>query len=637
MVTTFSPNRDYPLQQTGDNVGLWGGILNGLFSQIDLNWGGRLITDCTGNLDVTLNDTQCRNIRHELTGVLTGNISVNFTNKGGFYIVKNSTTGASSITVKPSGGTGFIITQGSLVMVFINPTTSMAENLSAADISGSLNSGASIAAAATTNILSATSIFATVTGSGGPITSFGTGTNRIRFVTFTGAPILTYNATSLILPTLANIQVAAGDTMIVQSDSSSNARVIAYQRATGRPLIGGTPTVTVDNTVYRADGTAGGIQGSNVVIDDSDNLLLPATLGLSGDITPTALSASVNDYTPTGIQTASVIRLGSNGTYAITGIVAPTAYTDGRVLSIFNISAYALYLVPQSASSVAANRFNFIGRMTIPAGQAVTLIYSSASSRWEALSPPGTLSLPQVKGLVVTGTSNTQATVLFTAAILTTLTGGTTYAIAGTTLTADISTSGANGLDTGTEAINTWYAVYIIHNPATDTTASLLSLSATTPTLPSGYTFFVRVGWLRNDASSNLYRSLQYGSIAQWVVGTNPTTARRIASGNSGSPTTPTWTAFPVADYVPTTAVNIALTLRYSNINSTAAIAAPNANYGAIGSATNAPPLGVLNASGGNLQQINISALLILESANVYYASSDNTAGLYVTGWVDSI
>jgi len=69
-------------------------------------------------------------------------------------------------------------------------------------------------------------------------------------------------------------------------------------------------------------------------------------------------------------------------------------------------------------------------------------------------------------------------------------------------------------LDTGSEAANTWYSLWAIHNPTTVTTAGLLSTSATAPTMPSGYTKKRRVGWIRNDASSNFLKCYWEGN---WV------------------------------------------------------------------------------------------------------------------------
>jgi len=76
-----------------------------------------------------------------------------------------------------------------------------------------------------------------------------------------------------------------------------------------------------------------------------------------------------------------------------------------------------------------------------------------------------------------------------------------------------ITTSGANGLDTGSEASNTWYYVYVIYDNADVLAeAGLLSTSSTSPTLPSGYDTFRRVGAVRNDGSSDFLKFYSSGS-----------------------------------------------------------------------------------------------------------------------------
>ena len=54
-------------------------------------------------------------------------------------------------------------------------------------------------------------------------------------------------------------------------------------------------------------------------------------------------------------------------------------------------------------------------------------------------------------------------------------------------VTAIITNSGANGLDTGSVSASNWYYYWAISNGTT--TAGLWSLSNSTPTMPSGYTF----------------------------------------------------------------------------------------------------------------------------------------------------
>lgn len=96
--------------------------------------------------------------------------------------------------------------------------------------------GSNIASATTCDIGAATGNSVTVTGTT-TITGLGTvqaGTRRI--VTFSGALILTHNATSLILPTAANITTAAGDCATFVSLGSGNWKCAHFQRADGTPL-----------------------------------------------------------------------------------------------------------------------------------------------------------------------------------------------------------------------------------------------------------------------------------------------------------------------------------------------------------------------------------------------------------------
>jgi len=60
------------------------------------------------------------------------------------------------------------------------------------------------------------------------------------------------------------------------------------------------------------------------------------------------------------------------------------------------------------------------------------------------------------------------------------------------------------GLDTGTVAADTFYYLFAIYNPTTQTSDALFSISSTSPTLPSGYTKKKFLKKVRTDASGNL-------------------------------------------------------------------------------------------------------------------------------------
>jgi len=83
--------------------------------------------------------------------------------------------------------------------------------------------------------------------------------------------------------------------------------------------------------------------------------------------------------------------------------------------------------------------------------------------------------------------------------------------LTGVSKTADITAIGVDGLDTGTEAPSTWYALHVITNDSGSLVASLLSLSSAAPTLPVNYTKFRRVGWVRNNASGNFMGTIRCG------------------------------------------------------------------------------------------------------------------------------
>lgn len=116
---------------------------------------------------------------------------------------------------------------GSGVASFGSDNRTGAVVLTALDVASSVFANAlSVASAVTCNVLGANATVVSVTGSTGPITSFGTGTNRLRIITFASTPTITHNATSLILPGGISRTMDAGDTLILVSDGSSNVRVI---------------------------------------------------------------------------------------------------------------------------------------------------------------------------------------------------------------------------------------------------------------------------------------------------------------------------------------------------------------------------------------------------------------------------
>ena len=125
-------------------------------------------------------------------------------------------------------------------------------------------------------------------------------------------------------------------------------------------------------------------------------------------------------------------------------------------------------------------------------------------------------------------------------------------------LTATFANAGVNGLDVGaanSQAASQWYSVWVIWSGAT--VAGLLSLSATSPTLPSGYTHYARVGWVRTDGTANKF-PLRFDQAGNKVTisplaGTNVAGNITMASGVQGT-VSGTGLNVSVGNFIPSTA-----------------------------------------------------------------------------------
>lgn len=117
--------------------------------------------------------------------------------------------------------------------------------------------------------------------------------------------------------------------------------------------------------------------------------LLAAILQTSAAITPTTLAANQNDYTPTGMISASTVRLSSSARVALTGLKSLGAE---RSLTLYNAGTFPILFKREDAGSLAANRFAF--GHTLSGGHVMRVQYDAGLSRWLCIAreePAGTL------------------------------------------------------------------------------------------------------------------------------------------------------------------------------------------------------------------------------------------------------
>lgn len=141
--------------------------------------------------------------------------------------------------------------------------------------------------------------------------------------------------------------------------------------------------ITQAGTIYIC--TVAGSPGTWVAVTGGGGADLTAAFAFSGDITPTTLAANTNDYAPTGLSTASTLRISASAAYDLTGI---TGGSDGRILILQNVGAFAI-TCKDNVTSTAANRFEFGADITIAANQSLAVWYDGTSSRWRALDDHG--------------------------------------------------------------------------------------------------------------------------------------------------------------------------------------------------------------------------------------------------------
>jgi hypothetical protein len=103
-------------------------------------------------------------------------------------------------------------------------------------------------------------------------------------------------------------------------------------------------------------------------------------------------------------------------------------------------------------------------------------------------------------------------------------------------VTIDTTVSGAGGLDTGTIAASTFYAVYAIGDSYSGNPGSaLISADLETPLLPVGYNMFFRIGYVKTDGSSHFLAFRQVGAgLDRWMWYDAPI-ATGVTNGSSAT------------------------------------------------------------------------------------------------------
>jgi hypothetical protein len=259
-----------------------------------------------GNSDVTLTATEAAFSIINFTGVLTGNINVIVPANVNEWLMYNNTSGAFTLTVKTSGGTGVAITQGARRLLYCDGT-----NVNFSDATGT---------GTVTSVATGTGL------SGGPITTTGTlslantavvaGTYTLLTATIDAQGRITSASTGSAGSVFSAIQTptTAGSTLTLQAYDVDGASYTTFATLTAN----NTPTMDLSTAVtqggaviYRVGGTdvAVGDGGTGVSTLTANNLILgngtSAVNFISPNQTGYVLTATGTTWTASSASTAN--------------------------------------------------------------------------------------------------------------------------------------------------------------------------------------------------------------------------------------------------------------------------------------------------------------------------------------------
>lgn len=250
-------------------------------------------------------------------------------------------------------------------------------------LSGALNeaAGATIPSATTTDIGAATGNYVVVSGVT-TITGLGTiqaGTRRI--VKFSGALLLTYNASSLILPGAANIKTVAGDVATFVSLASGNWICVEYttfiRSGSGAQVFGTSPTLTTPNI--------GAATGASLALTSkigTYNNVATVENGVPASIVSASSPANAGD-----ISAQQMVASAAAGRYRLSGVAtvtqqASSSATLPRISMIYTDAVDSVQKTIQIAPAfliagglgnpTTGNGTTGVGIMNVKAGTAIS-------------------------------------------------------------------------------------------------------------------------------------------------------------------------------------------------------------------------------------------------------------------------
>lgn len=261
---------------------------------------------------------------------------------------------------------------------------------------------------------------------------------------------------------------------------------------------------TADSTVNWAEGQAPSS------VNDSARAMMASTAGYRDD------------------TSGALVTAGTSTAYTLTSreVFDTLAHMDGAALA-FTVNATCgasptLNVDGLGAKTIVASSGNPIAAGLLVINTPYVVTYNNASTEFRLHGVYGVAVSSQnyLTGLTLS-TAGSSATFAIAIGAATDSTNASLMSLASAytkTTSAWALGTAAGALDTGAIANSTWYHVFVIKRIDTGVVDVLISTSLASPTMPTNYTLFRRIGSMKTDGSAQWTKFIQVGDEFIWDV-----------------------------------------------------------------------------------------------------------------------
>lgn len=311
------------------------------------------------------------------------------------------------------------------------------------------------------------------------------------------------------------VLISSGD--VVGPNSATNGTMVLFDGTSGKKIKGNNSVVTVQGLA---------------LLDDIDAASQRATIGLQLVDNTSDLNKPASDPVKVALQAQTFTAFttaGSSSAYTLTPTPAITAYTTplrfrvkfhatGSLAPTINISGAGVVNLKQYSDTgnkiPAVIYLNQISDVEYDGTDAVVMdpMPTGLPKGYFAGFQLGNNSAAPTNTLDVSGGSARNLMNTLDITLASTLRG--VMQTSGTWAAGD----NQNKLDTGVRTANTNYHIFAIRKTSDGTGDILFSLSATAPTMPTGYAGFIRISTMRVESGGNFRLFFNWGNFFNWLT-----------------------------------------------------------------------------------------------------------------------